>query len=115
MASETFKLITRQMAVEVLGVSMTTLDALVASGSLPAPKPLGGGRRVYWLPEAFYGYLKQTLGNGELAPASAQEGSHAQNLPVPIAKRRRPSTRPSRSAKRTLGPRLSKRIQRLND
>jgi predicted DNA-binding transcriptional regulator AlpA len=115
MTCEPFKPITRQMAVEILGISLTTLDALVASGALPVPKPIGSTRRVYWLPEVFYEYLRQTLSG---APAVALGSS----LPTAVLRRsetlmnqRGPKTRPRRETRGTSAHHHSTRLQRLND
>jgi hypothetical protein len=117
MTCEPFKPITRQMATEILEVSLTTLDALVATGALPAPKPLGGSRRVYWLPEVFYTYLRQILGadSETISGAQATDPMRQHETAPPGLKRGQPRTRPRVSAKSATRPRLSTRIERLND
>jgi excisionase family DNA binding protein len=50
-------------AAEYLGVTVRTIDNLIASGELPPPKPLG--RRVYWLREEFECFIKQALSHDD--------------------------------------------------
>lgn len=56
-----FKPLTREDAADILGVSLGTLDKLIASGTLPAPRTIGGCRRQYWHPDCFYAWLDQQL------------------------------------------------------
>ena len=71
MTSDPFKPITRELAAEILAVSLSTLDALIASGAIPRPIALGDLRRVYWHPDIFYGALHRALGvpEGKNIPA----------------------------------------------
>jgi hypothetical protein len=116
MTDETFKLITREMAAEILSVSLTTLDALVASGAVPAPKPLGDSRRLYWLPETFKGHLRRLLGDKLIGDSKPQTDpatdcsplAHDTDAPVRLGVRRK-ITKPG--AQKSL---RSKKIERLN-
>jgi excisionase family DNA binding protein len=63
--SDPFKPITREQAADILSVSLSTLDTMIDSGALPAPRPLGGRRRLYWHPAVFYGHLGRKLMAGE--------------------------------------------------
>lgn len=56
-----FTPITREQAAAILSVSLSTLDAMIAAGSIPEPRALPGGRRKYWHPEIFYTWLDQQL------------------------------------------------------
>ncbi len=61
MSTAPFKPITREQAAEILSVSLSTLDAMIASGVLPPPRPLGDCRKLYWHPDVFYGALHRLL------------------------------------------------------
>lgn len=61
--------ITKEKAAELLSVSKRTIDHWMANGTLPHPHAIG--RRVYWHPEAFYGWLDTRL--GKTAPGHEQE------------------------------------------
>jgi predicted DNA-binding transcriptional regulator AlpA len=61
METASFELITRQMAAEILKVSLGTLDRHIREGDIPPPKPIGHGRQLYWLPEEFYGSVRRAL------------------------------------------------------
>ena len=54
MTRETFRPITRDMAAELLSVSLGTLDRLIEEGSIPKPRTVGSGRRLYWHPDVFH-------------------------------------------------------------
>jgi predicted DNA-binding transcriptional regulator AlpA len=114
---ERFKPVTRQMAAEILGISLTTLDALVASGALPAPKPLRGCRRVYWLPEEFEGHLRLMLGNHGAVDSQPRVGHSTNNAqPVHVTNApERAGARPKRTTPSTLKSRRSKTLERLNE
>jgi hypothetical protein len=60
MAIEPFTPVTREEAARRLSVSVTTLDAMIDAGGPPEPIALGG-RRVYWHPDVFYGWLDKHL------------------------------------------------------
>ena len=45
MTAMPFKPVTREMACEALSISLGTLDALIADGTLPRPAALGHRRR----------------------------------------------------------------------
>jgi excisionase family DNA binding protein len=66
-----FKPITREEAAEVLCVSLSTLDNMVASGAMPAPGSIPGSRRRYWHPDVFYSWLDQQL-RKEVSETTAQ-------------------------------------------
>jgi hypothetical protein len=78
MPIEPYSPITRAQAATILQISLSTLDGLVKSGVLPAPRPLGhGARQLYWHPEVFYGCLERALREDtqslpESAPAVTQ-------------------------------------------
>ena len=61
MSIEPFVPITREKAASILSISLTTLDALIESGALPAPRALGSQRRLYWHPAVFYAHLHRAL------------------------------------------------------
>jgi excisionase family DNA binding protein len=117
MTAQVFKLITREMAAEILSVSLTTLDALIAESVIPAPKPLGSNRRLYWLPEAFEGHLRRLLGGSESAaavlkaPATPESPRPAQEISTPY----RACASPNQSKQSDLRARQEKRIKRLNE
>jgi len=53
------KLLTRQDAAKILGVTVRTLNNLIHSRELPPPKRIG--RRVYWLEDEFESFLRKRL------------------------------------------------------
>jgi len=55
------KPVTREEAAEILSVSLSTLDNMIAAGLMPAPTTIGGTRRKYWHPEIFYSWLDKVL------------------------------------------------------
>jgi predicted DNA-binding transcriptional regulator AlpA len=69
------RLITRAMAAAILDVSLGTLDKHVRDGYLPAPQPLGNGRRLYWLSDEFDAYLR--LGLSAADPPQSGDGNGA--------------------------------------
>ena len=69
--------ITKERAAEILGVSKRTIDNFLADSTLPRPTYIG--RRVYWHPTVFYGWLDARLGVGE----AAASGTLAQALSAP--------------------------------
>jgi excisionase family DNA binding protein len=77
------KPITKEMAAALLSVSKSTIDNMVADGTLPRPRAIG--RRVYWHPKAFYDWLDTRLGTTSLG--------HAQEAPP--RKRGRPRKTPA--------------------
>ena len=52
--------LTREAAAKVLDISLSSLDKMIADGVMPAPRTLGG-RRLYWHPDVFYGWLSNGL------------------------------------------------------
>lgn len=72
MAIAPFTPVTREEAARILSVSLGTLDAMIEAGELPAPRSLGG-RRLYWHPDVFYGWLDKLL-RGETNPAADSAG-----------------------------------------
>jgi excisionase family DNA binding protein len=50
-------------AAEIFGVTVRTIDNLIASGELPPPKSMG--RRVYWIKEEFESFIKQALSHDD--------------------------------------------------
>lgn len=59
---EPFKPVTREEAASILDISLTTLDAMIASEAFPAPRQIGECRKLYWHPDIFYGALHRWLG-----------------------------------------------------
>lgn len=124
---EPFKPITREEAAEILSVSLTTLDELVKAGALPAPRALGGQRRLYWHPAVFYSYLERALTTGEPeAPCDArsrpQPPAHAPSTrsvppepgtPAVRASRRGPSPK-STHGRPDVRAREAERLRKLN-
>lgn len=53
------ELITKQKAAGILGVTVRTLNNLIAADELPQPKKIG--RRVYWIKDEFEGFLRTRL------------------------------------------------------
>lgn len=105
------------MAAEILGISLTTLDALVDSGALPAPKPLGGSRRVYWLPEEFEDHLRLMLSNRGAVDSRLRVGHSPDNAqPMHVANAaERAVARLKRPTPSTLKSRRSRKLERLNE
>lgn len=56
-----FRPITREMAAEILGVSIRTLRNYVLDGRMPTPLTLGKTRFLYWHPDVFYSWLQGAL------------------------------------------------------
>lgn len=123
---EPFKPITREEAAGILSVSLTTLDELVKAGALPAPRALGGQRRLYWHPAVFYSHLDRALTTespdtlpmkqGEAMPMT--HAASGQAAPIPPRVEKTPSARPSPT--RTLGyssarARQAARMKKLNE
>ena len=73
MTAMPFKPVTREMACEALSISLGTLDALIADGTLPRPAALGHRRLLYWHPDEFYGVLDRALRRLAAAPSVAPE------------------------------------------
>jgi DNA-binding transcriptional MerR regulator len=73
MAVGPFKPVTREDGARILSVSLATLDHLIETGVLPPPRSLGGGRRVYWHPDVFYGRLDELLRSGTPVVAVADK------------------------------------------
>jgi predicted DNA-binding transcriptional regulator AlpA len=67
-----FKPVTREKACEDLKVSMGTLDALIADGTLPRPVALGQRRLLYWHPDDFYGVLNRALRPAAVPPTNPE-------------------------------------------
>lgn len=59
-----FHPITKEQAADVLGASIRTIENYVSTGIMPAPVSIG--RRVYWHPDVFYGWLDAHLKNSSL-------------------------------------------------
>jgi predicted DNA-binding transcriptional regulator AlpA len=89
-----FKPITREMAAEILSISLSTLDTMLAAGIIPPPRTIGG-RRQYWHPADFYGWLEKKLrGDAEtevtqphemISPAATKTGRKRSKMPPGIA------------------------------
>lgn len=60
-----FNPIAKEQAAEILGTSIRTIENYVSTGLMPAPVAIG--RRVYWHPDIFYGWL-----DGRLKEATSQ-------------------------------------------
>lgn len=54
--------ITKEHAAHILSVSKRTIDNWLADGTLVKPSSIG--RRIYWHPDVFYGWLDKRLGIG---------------------------------------------------
>lgn len=123
MSTEPFKPITREQAAEILSVSLTTLDAMIAGSVLPPPRQLGDCRKLYWHPDVFYGALHRLLC---VDPAPTAGPSPEPAVPAPGPQRRREPARPensvghepptalSSSGYRDARTRQAKRLQELN-
>jgi excisionase family DNA binding protein len=61
--------ITKENAAEILSVSKRTIDNMLADGTLPRPAYIG--RRLYWHPDVFFGWLDGRLGK----PVNPDHGS----------------------------------------
>ena len=83
--NDPFKPITREEAAGILSVSLTTLDELVKGGALPAPRALGGQRRLYWHPEVFYSHLHRALTTEEPVTDREIEGAALEHSHVSAA------------------------------
>ena len=85
MPSVDFQPIIKERAAEILSVSKRTIENWIAAGEMPAPVEIG--RRVYWHPDTFYGWLNQKL----VVPAPPDE---------PLSNSDSDSTSPGPSTKR---------------
>jgi excisionase family DNA binding protein len=105
-----FRPITREEAANILKVSLSTLDNIVAAGVMPAPRSIPGSRRKYWHPEVFYPWLNQQLRpqTSVDAPASAAA------LPTPGKPQGRRSAAPTGIADRARA-RNAQRLKELNE
>jgi predicted DNA-binding transcriptional regulator AlpA len=56
-----FKPITREEAADILKISLSTLDNMIASGAIPVPVSINGSRRKYWHPDILYSWLDREL------------------------------------------------------
>jgi len=91
MKVEPFTPVTREEAAKRLSVSLSTIDNLISSGALPPPKTLGG-RKQYWHPDVFYGWLDQQL-RGE-TPTSPTTVAPPPEPAMPIQRSKRPRAQP---------------------
>lgn len=57
------KLVTKEMAAELLTVSMRTINNWISDGTLPMPTAIG--RRVYWHPNEFREWQDSLFGRAE--------------------------------------------------
>ena len=83
MTAMPFKPVTREMACEALSISLGTLDALIADGTLPRPAALGHRRLLYWHPDEFYGVLDRAT---DLATAQSILSASGGNLRLALSK-----------------------------
>ena len=67
MTTRPFELITREQAARFLQIGLTTLDAMIVAGDLPAPRPIGNARQLYWLSDVFYATVRRCLESGGAA------------------------------------------------
>lgn len=82
-----FRPITREMAAEILGVSIRTLRNYVLDGRMPTPLTLGKTRFLYWHPDVFYTWLQGTLLQGqEQSQAAYTAAENMTNAPVRTVK-----------------------------
>lgn len=114
MGTYSFEPITREMAADILKVSVGTVDKLVRSGILPRPQPLGDQRKLYWLPEPFFSSVRRALQARESRETGDETHAARSVLPVladtPVQERP-PKPRPAadRAARRTLA-----RVKKMN-
>ncbi|WP_366940786.1 helix-turn-helix domain-containing protein [uncultured Azonexus sp.] len=72
------KLVTKELAAELLSVSMRTINYWISDGTLPMPTAIG--RRVYWHPVEFRAWqdrlfgLKEESQNQTIAPTKRNRG-----------------------------------------
>lgn len=78
-----FKPLTREEVAQILSISLSTLDGMIAAGTVPPPQTLGG-RRHYWHPDTLYAWLDRRL-RGE----GPDESSTTEQAPSPPKKRER--------------------------
>ncbi|MFX1734998.1 hypothetical protein PXJ20_00010 [Paraburkholderia sp. A1RI_3L] len=98
MSTTPFTPITKENAAHILSVSVRTVDHYVQDGRMPAPVHLG--RRAYWHPDVFYGWLHQALG----IPCARTDVAE-QNAPAA-------TTQPAEAAIRTVLPRPAATVSR---
>jgi predicted DNA-binding transcriptional regulator AlpA len=70
MAIAAYTPITKESAALILSVSQRTIDNWIANCTMPQPVQIGLGRRVYWHPDEFYGWLNQYLKRTYQDPAA---------------------------------------------
>ncbi|MEX3944353.1 helix-turn-helix transcriptional regulator [Paraburkholderia sp. BR10937] len=116
MSTTPFTPITKESAAQILSVSVRTIDHYVADGRMPAPVHLG--RRAYWHPDAFYGWLHRALGalGADESKEEAQRGAPPPGESVMLAAPHRPTdgspkrTKSGRNAQGARSP-LGARVQ----
>lgn len=106
-----FKPITREEAAEILSVSLSTLDNMIASRAMPAPVSLNGSRRKYWHPELFYGWLDRELRQDASKTGELQEASFRGNPSKPLGRKSAPAMGIAERAR----ARNAARIGKLNE
>lgn len=115
MRTDSFEPITREMAAEILKISLGTIDKLVRRGVLPRPQRLGDSRKLYWLPELFHASVRRALQTQDLGEAGENAdhpaGSEAQTRQNRLTPERHVGrgTATDRAAKRTRA-----RVKKLN-
>jgi predicted DNA-binding transcriptional regulator AlpA len=68
-----FKPLMREDVVDVLNISLSTLDTMVCEGSIPLPRRIGSCRRLYWHPDVFFEWLDSYLRSDENAVRASSE------------------------------------------
>lgn len=119
-----FKPVTREEAVEILSSSLTTLDALIAKGVLPAPRPLGECRKLYWHPDVFFAALNRWLwvDPASIAPPASETPEATQGTPQGNAEKRSADAVARNDCAAPIGPRRlrdprtrqAERLKKLN-
>jgi len=83
-----FKLISRQEALAITGLPESTMALLIKRGQMPAPQPLNsGGRRKFWHPDVFYGWLERQLPDTSAPAATATSSTLESSLRTPRRRR----------------------------
>lgn len=59
MTATPFEPVTKQRAAQILSVAIRTIDLWISIGEMPAPRHIG--RRAYWHPSDFNGWLDKRL------------------------------------------------------
>lgn len=108
---EPFELITREKAAKFLHIGLTTLDAHIDNGDIPAPRTIGGGRQLYWLSDVFYAAVRRSLqAEGATTAATPARTAPAAKAPRDTTASR---TQPRRATGNTVHARTQRQLQQL--